>query len=90
MLLVVLLAIGIFSVTRYASMVKKDPNKSALSGIEGVNTQITSESSDAQASEETVMTGRQKASLVAFGIVICSDMFLGTPFLWEIKLCLNM
>ncbi|MEY8366430.1 hypothetical protein AALA22_12400 [Anaerovoracaceae bacterium 41-7] len=37
-LLVVLLAIGIFSVTRYASMVKKDPNKSALSGIEGVNT----------------------------------------------------
>lgn len=79
-LLVVLLAIGIFSVTRYASMVKKDPNKSALSGIEGVNTQITSESSDAQASEETVMTGRQKASLVAFGIVILACVLGYVPW----------
>lgn len=52
-LLVVLLAFGIFSVTRYANTVKRDPSKSCLAGVEGVHTQISSEDSGSLSEEDT-------------------------------------
>lgn len=78
-LLVVLLAFGIFSVTRYASMVKKDPTKSCLNGVEGVHEQISSEDSGSEVGSEG-MTGRQKASLIAFGIVILACVLGYVPW----------
>ena len=79
-LLVVLLAFGIFSVTRYANTVKRDPSKSCLAGVEGVHTQISSEDSGSLSEEDTGMTGRQKASLVAFGIVILACVLGYVPW----------
>ncbi len=79
-LLVVLLAFGIFSVTRYANTVKRDPSKSCLAGVEGVHTQISSEDSGSLSEEDTDMTGRQKASLVAFGIVILACVLGYVPW----------
>ncbi len=78
-LLVVLLAFGIFSVTRYASMVKKDPSRSCLNGVEGVHEQISSEDGSSEIKSEG-MTGRQKASLIAFGIVILACVLGYVPW----------
>lgn len=78
-LLVVLLAFGIFSVTRYAAMVKKDPARSCVAGVEGIHTQISSEDSGTAVTSEG-MTGRQKASLIAFGIVILACVLGYVPW----------
>lgn len=78
-LLVVLLAFGIFSVTRYAAMVKKDPARSCVAGIEGIHAQISSED-NGEAPTSEGMTGRQKASLIAFGIVILACVLGYVPW----------
>ncbi len=64
-LFVVLLALGTFLVIRYANKVKKDPSKSALAGIEDVGMKNQIELHELQP-----MTGKQKASIAIFGLVI--------------------
>lgn len=64
-LFVVLLGIGMFSVLRYANGIKKDPSKSVVANIEGVGMHNT-----VDADEFKPMTGRHKASLIVFGLVI--------------------
>ncbi len=78
-LLVALLAFGIFSVIRYANMVKKDPSRSCVAGIDGIHTSISSEEGAAEPAESG-MTGRQKASLIAFGIVILACVLGYVPW----------
>lgn len=65
-LFAVLMVIGIFMVTRYASAVKKDPSKSVVANVADINTRVDGEVEQL----EVKMTGRQKASLVVFVIVI--------------------
>lgn len=65
-LFVLLVGVGIILVTRYASAVKKDPSKSVVYGIDGINTRIDEEAEP----QEVKLTGKQKASLIVFGIVI--------------------
>ena len=48
--------------------------------MEGVHTQISSEDSGSLSEEDTGMTGRQKASLVAFGIVILACVLGYVPW----------
>ncbi len=64
-LFVVLLVIGCFFVLRYANKVKKDPSKSVVAGIEGVGMD-----NEIDVHEIKPMTGKHKASLIIFGIVI--------------------
>lgn len=64
LLFVVMLAMGIFFVTRYAAKVKKDPSKSCVAGIDDINTRVEGEG------EILEMTGKHKASLIVFGIMI--------------------
>ena len=79
-LLVALLAFGIFSVIRYANMVKKDPNKSAVAGIESVQVPIRSEEAECESDGPAKMSGRHKASLIAFGIVILACVLGYVPW----------
>ena len=65
-LFVVLLAIGIFLVTRYASTVKKDPSKSAVANIPDINTRVDE---DAHVTD-VKLTGRQKGALAVFALMI--------------------
>ena len=66
LLFVVLLALGIFMVTRYASAVKKDPSKSATAGLD-----LPAFENNIEVTEEAVkMTGRQKACLLVFALMI--------------------
>lgn len=64
-LFVVLLAMGAFFVIKYANTVKKNPEKSAVAGIEGVgmNTSI-------DVAEIKPLTTKHKLSLIIFGLVI--------------------
>ncbi|MFR7990285.1 MAG: hypothetical protein ACLU5F_06790 [Anaerovoracaceae bacterium] len=63
-LFVVLLALGIFQVLRYANKVKKDPNSSCVAGNELPEIVTDIETGN------TELTGRRKASLVVFAIMI--------------------
>jgi len=64
-LFVVLLAMGCFSVLKYANTVKKNPEKSVVAGIEGVGMANTIDTEEVKP-----MTGRHKASLIVFALVV--------------------
>ena len=63
-LFVVLYVVGTFFVLRYAERVRKDPTHSAIYGME-VN-DLTSEAQN----ELPELTGRRKASIITFGIIV--------------------
>jgi uncharacterized ion transporter superfamily protein YfcC len=87
-ILVVGLGIGIYFVMRYAERVKRDPTRSVVHDMKDANEAHFSVPQD---SDETVMTGRQKLILVAFGsaflfmmygVIPWEDMGVGIPTLW--------
>ena len=65
-LFVVLLAIGTVMVIRYAAKVKKDPKTSCLAHLDDINTRVDGDA----APQEVKMTGRQKAALAVFAVMI--------------------
>lgn len=65
-LFVVLLAMGVVMVTRYAAKVKRDPKASCVAHLDDINTRVDGDN----AAAEVKMTGRQKAALVVFGIMV--------------------
>ena len=87
-MLVVGLALGIFFVLRYADKVKADPSRSVVADMREENAQHFS----VDAGEgEVVVTGRQKAILVVFGLAFLvmmygvipwEDLNIGLPTLW--------
>ncbi len=68
LLFVVLLAISIVMVTRYAAKVKKDPKTSCVAHLDDINTRVDGDA--ASEAKDVKMTGRQKAALVVFAIMI--------------------
>ena len=87
-ILVVGLALGIFFVLRYADRVKADPSRSVVADMREENARHFS----VDAGEgEIVMTGRQRAILVVFGLAFVvmmygvipwEDLNIGLPTLW--------
>ena len=87
-MLVVGLGLGIFFVLRYADKVKADPSRSVVADMREENARHFSvDAGDGQ----VVMTGRQKAILVVFGLAFVvmmygvipwEDLNIGLPTLW--------
>jgi uncharacterized ion transporter superfamily protein YfcC len=87
-MLVVGLALGIFFVLRYADKVKADPSRSVVADLREENARHFSvDAGEGQA----VVTGRQKAILVVFGLAFVvmmygvipwEDLNIGLPTLW--------
>ncbi len=73
-LFVVLYVVGTLMMVRYASMVKKRPEKSVLAGLEDIK------GAQPRTQELPEMTGRRRASLFVFGFIVLALLLGYTPW----------
>ncbi|MGN0659280.1 MAG: hypothetical protein ACI4LA_06700 [Emergencia sp.] len=69
-LFVVMLGMGMFSVIRYANKVKQDPAKSVVASLPDIRSRVGEEEGEVTEVGTTELTGRHKASLAVFIIMI--------------------